>query len=199
MQNKNITEFINTYKTLENLLREKSPDTSVLEYENTLPAAEGDKLRICRQLRNYIQHHEDGEVFISISDNMIKFLKLLITQIESEEKKVIDRVYRLGAIELGEKLINVVERFSKTKREWLPVVDNNGMFLGILSYYSVFNAILAAGKLNSKLDDKMVIKKLKEFTIDDGTSSLKSVLGKESSVIIVKNDKYIGVLRPSNS
>lgn len=199
MQNKNITEFINTYKTLENLLREKNPDTSVLEYENTLPAAEGDKLRICRQLRNYIQHHEDGEVFISISDNMIKFLKLLITQIESEEKKVIDRVYRLGAIELGEKLINVVERFSKTKREWLPVVDNNGMFLGILSYYSVFNAILAAGKLNSKLDDKMVIKKLKEFTIDDGTSSLKSVLGKEGSVIIVKNDKYIGVLRPSNS
>ena len=50
-------KFIETYKELESLVREKYD--SVRTYEETLQDEDSKKLQLCRIIRNYIQHKSD--------------------------------------------------------------------------------------------------------------------------------------------
>lgn len=52
------TDFLALYREYESLLREQG-----LEYKQAEDAAEGqvqDRMRICRQIRNYLVHQEDA-------------------------------------------------------------------------------------------------------------------------------------------
>ena len=68
----NTTEnFLQSYSELETLLKKSSklPDT-VLDYESTLDAEKTEKLKLCRQIRNYCRHHKDYKSFISVSEDI---------------------------------------------------------------------------------------------------------------------------------
>lgn len=82
-----VAQFLDEYKKLELLCRSK--DKEVNELENELGVDRGDpeatKIRMCRQLRNFVVHNEyDG--FIVISPGMIKFLKNYTKSLEKSLK-----------------------------------------------------------------------------------------------------------------
>lgn len=71
------TDFLALYREYESLLREQG-----LEYKQAEDAAEGqvqDRMRICRQIRNYLVHQEDAG-FLEISEKQMVFFKRLVEQ-----------------------------------------------------------------------------------------------------------------------
>lgn len=71
----NVDVFMLEYKKVENVLRDKF-GMSYLKFEDaiTVPGVRS-KLQLCRIMRNYIAHEEDGHVFVSPSINQIAFLR----------------------------------------------------------------------------------------------------------------------------
>lgn len=119
--------FLELYKNLEVLLREKGQ--TVLKYEDILTQEESDKLRICRQMRNYIFHHGDGEEFLICSQAMCEFLSALIQE-EKEGKS--SRTNRIQPVLITDRLSDIRAAFSKNNRTWMPIVDSDGMYVGSL-------------------------------------------------------------------
>ena len=128
-----IQEYLEVYKELEGALRNHQNEIRVLDYEKTLPPNEEEKLRICRQVRNYIQHHDNSENFIAISPGMIEFLETVIENVTGEKRIVKDKLYRLTPITDANKLSEILNRFVKSDREWLPATDKNGMYIGCIN------------------------------------------------------------------
>lgn len=76
------TDFLALYREYESLLREQG-----LEYKQIEDNAEGqtqDRMRICRQLRNYLVHQEDAG-FLEISEKQMAFFRGLV---ETEKTKL---------------------------------------------------------------------------------------------------------------
>ena len=125
--------FVLLYKMLESKLKEYGKG-AVYEYETSLPEADADRLRICRQIRNYIQHHEDGETFLACTNEMCDFLDRLMQECNQEHSS---RIKELRAVSIGEKLSDIEKIFLKSKRAWLPIVDSRMYFLGTLDLSSL--------------------------------------------------------------
>ena len=105
------TDFLALYREYESLLREQG-----LEYKQREDAAEGqvqDRMRICRQIRNYLVHQEDAG-FLEISEKQMAFFKGLVEQ----EKTKLDT--------FGEHLLSlrreaVLKKMKRLKTCVLPV------------------------------------------------------------------------------
>ena len=67
-------EFLVAYKAFETLCRTAGKEVKELEEELGETNPKVQKIRLCRQLRNYCSHN-DYEDFIQIHKGMIKFLK----------------------------------------------------------------------------------------------------------------------------
>lgn len=77
--------FLETYKKLENMIRKAYPsidfskeNSPVTHLESSINVTDSEKLRICRNMRNFLQHNEKGSAFITVTDEQIKFLNGLI-------------------------------------------------------------------------------------------------------------------------
>ena len=71
------TKFLTLYRAYESYLREQG-----MEYKAVEDAATGqkqDRMRICRQIRNYLVHQEDAG-FLAVSDLQLQFLETLCTE-----------------------------------------------------------------------------------------------------------------------
>lgn len=70
----NVEEFLVAYKAFETLCRTTGKEVKELEEELGETDPKVQKIRLCRQIRNYCSHN-DYEDFIQIHKGMIKFLK----------------------------------------------------------------------------------------------------------------------------
>lgn len=73
-------KFLEQYKRFESALRDTNTADTVLDYENSLQtdpvnSDTYDKLKTCRIIRNYIQHHPDGAKMFPASSQMTEFIK----------------------------------------------------------------------------------------------------------------------------
>ena len=66
-------KFIETYKELEKECRDNDFDIKNIEEE--LSDDDGNRLRMCRYFRNFIQHVKGYESFLTITPDMQKFLE----------------------------------------------------------------------------------------------------------------------------
>jgi len=187
-------QFLATYKTLEGMLRSQDSMQTVLSYEDTLNAQEKDRLTICRQIRNYMQHHEDGLSFLAATPEMVAFLDSLIEREKSKEECAKDRLYKLAPVSVDAKLSDAAERFAKTKRDWMPVVDREGVYIGILTPLLLLQANSTnnkTAKIEKTIDEKEM-RKMKIKTMEK-TDSVENMCG-EDAVVLAKG-KYMGVLK----
>lgn len=182
-------DFLSAYKELESELREGN--ISVLDYETTLPPDDSDRLKIARQIRNYIQHHLDGSSFIAISSDMYSFVLRITEEVRAKRERAKDRLKRIKAIKDTDKLEDACLWMSKNKKDYAPVVDKDGTFLGTLTASAL---IAALTKLSLKKKIKDIGKLTQSCTIASPNDSLKDFsVGEE--IIVVDNKKYKGIVK----
>lgn len=91
--NSNIDKFLDSYKTLEAVIREKEK-IEIREWENKNEGKiESERLKVCRILRNYIIHNDIKGFICKIDNNIIKWIKSFTKIIKNKTniKKVKNR------------------------------------------------------------------------------------------------------------
>ena len=189
-------KFLEKYKELEGILR-NSDSISILQYEETLSPTDMEKLRICRQIRNYVQHHDDGYTFLSATETMCDFLDYLIQSENAKRGIVKDKLYRLAPLSYDDTLASGLERYANAKREWMPVVDGDGIYLGVLpllQFVQIYNVSRSNAKLKSILTDKIFVKFLQQYQTVEKDEPLEGLAGKDL-IVIGKGKKYLGIVK----
>lgn len=153
-------QFITTYKNIEILIKQhyEIPDNiSPIKYYEDVICKDNQinsKLRLCRNIRNYIQHEEDYNSFITISLEMQKFLdklySYLLNESDTVEKNKISLSKSLRVVSPSIKLIEAVSKMKaiagKKKSNTLVVMENNKP-IGIFDSDCINNAILDGAKI----------------------------------------------------
>ena len=125
-------DFLKAYKEVENDLALFNKD--VLTYENTLvDSAEGNKLKLCRMIRNYLQHNNDQN-FVEPTKYMVLFLenlhKKLVSNTNTNAKEMIKLVKGKTQFDIKDKLEDILPSLAKYK---IVLIYDKGEFKGIYS------------------------------------------------------------------
>ena len=191
-------KFLSEYKDLEKVLRDKENSLSIFDYEKSLTDSEEiEKIKVCRIIRNYVQHNKDGNKFLAATKEMTAFIEGLKNRELAKEQQIRDITKTVPALELKD---NILVFFEKRKNlDWVPIIDTAAkkQVVGILDIDKI--AQLLKTKENSK-------KKIKDLLTENYlTSSLKNVNIQERSdyvrdvdlekrTIVLNNGKFSGVV-----
>lgn len=192
-----LSAFLEKYKELEGILRASDSSQTILQYEETLPADDMERLRICRQIRNYVQHHEDGVRFLTATEEMLKFIESLIQSEAAKNGVVKDRMYRLSAITPADTLSVAMGRFASSARPWLPVTGENGEYVGILRcipFIQIYSLLRNTAKIKTVLADEKLSKKLEVLPSVSKDTPLDGLQGKDL-IVTGKDGKYLGIVK----
>ena len=158
------TKFLTLYKELEAAIANKKtmsdgteiPNT-VLEFEEYLSEESKNKLRICRQMRNFIQHNDEN--FLTSSQEQEEFLAQMISEVTGEKRLAKDHMKRIMT-PLTEKdnHLAALTMLSKRKEEWVPIVDKSGVIKNAVSYETIGTSLAKGATLKSPLSADTVKK-----------------------------------------
>ena len=87
------------------------------------------KMRMCRMIRNYVQHEEDYNEFIGIADGMISFLNNLYAQLSKTTGVYGSIMSSVDSINEQDTLTSAA-KLLKQGHESVMVVSNDGVFRG---------------------------------------------------------------------
>lgn len=186
-----INEFLDEYKNLESAIRMLNSEASVFDYEKTLDSQTQEKLKVCRILRNHIQHNVGGDEFVCITEEQIHFLKSLINAILIKFSSSADLTDKTKTVKLSDTLLQASRKFSD--QDELPLLDKTKL-IGCISAQQVLNLISKAKELSTKLED--MIKKIDDYqgnyiVIESETYNAELSEDKHNYVVDGKG-KYIG-------
>ncbi len=116
-------KFLDAFRALD--IELKDQDTTVLNYENSLNGLDAEKLKVCRIMRNYMAHNDT--TFLTASNEQIKFLDGLTTEVLKKAHLVRDEMKRIKEIKSTEPIKNVIAALDKSPI--VPIVDKRGIFL----------------------------------------------------------------------
>lgn len=189
-----ITIFLEKYKSIETSLRAKGID--VKEYEETLDPDDSQKLRLCRTIRNYVSHNEDGLKFIEISSEMMKFVEKLDIDINKDALKAKDIMEKKSVITedvIFSDAAKALDRFCI-----LVVVDKNNQFLGFFTDKQLRKMIIEGKTLKtSKIKDYILKPKSNISTCNKDT--LWENIKFNGLILVTANDnKIIGLIKDVN-
>ena len=191
-------DFLEEWVKLETLLRKDGSSKTPLDYENELNADDAEKLKVCRIMRNYNRHHQDGDSFLQFSDEQLDFIADLNEQLELKFESIKSKTKKLSAIELTDNLQSVATALSKTKGGFLPVLDKKGNVIGIIDTDLLIYLIGNGTKLTAKVStlDTNSTKwkaKFKETKIINFATEF-DTLKRNGRYIIVDKGIYKGVI-----
>ena len=148
-----IDRFLNQYKSLELYLRMAYGDgMTVLGYEEKLDTEQGDKLRICRVTRNFLQHNPSAYGFVVPTEAMIVFLEELVTDLVVKLEKSEPTVYRLPPVKLTGTMRDAGKVFVKTGMSWIPVVDGKSYVVAVLTRDKLIELMAGTGRWEDSLE-----------------------------------------------
>ena len=142
--NKTNGAFLALYKEYESLVRENGKDPK--EYEESLPDSTANKLKMCRQFRNFLAHDAD-EAFLTVGQGQISFMEKVVKNLRSEKDTLKKHAKSIsaGACSPKDRVTDAIEKMVKLKTDVLVVYD---AFSEKYSVLSIFDAAPAA--LSSK-------------------------------------------------
>ena len=195
----NIEIFLEEYTKIEGMLKksDKYPDT-VLEFENNLDTETAEKLRLCRQIRNYCRHHDDYKKFVDAADGMIQFIKSVQYMIEADFAHVKDKTKRIPSLTVEDTISDAMRAVEKAPAGIVPVVYGDGVLEGIVTMRVLINALnngsRKTAKIFSLIGNKVWQKEQNYKTVvtTDPLPELKSA--DELILVIDQKGKYKGVL-----
>lgn len=184
---KKTEEFLGLYREYESLMRDRGLDCK--EFEDQADDLLSNRLRTCRQFRNYLSHTNDPG-FLEISDAQIKFLQERVDSMKMEDdvlKKHLKTV-AAGTCNEKEKCSDVLAKMSKLKCTVFVVITANGY--GLVNIYDVAKSVLA-----SKATKISALKMTKKFKFAEPLTCMTEV---PKTVIICTDDgtasgKLVGV------
>ena len=196
----NVDNFLDEYTKTETLLRrnEKLPDT-ILDYENSLDQETMEKLRLCRQIRNYCRHHDDYKKFITaVSDGMLDFLKEVQSEISKGFMTAGDKTRRLSGLTLADTIQDAIIAVSESPIGAVPVLDEKRNVLGVVNE-KVIVALMAAGsRKTSKLSSvyqSAIWEKSQKYKVVSSDTILEDIDASDNvPVFVVSKGKYKGFL-----
>lgn len=138
MTNKNNTLFLDAYKSYETILRQHG-----LEYKDIEDNSDDitqNRMRICRQMRNYLTHNDDPN-FLEISDAQIEYMRRLYNEELEKEDLVKNHVKSASTsmVTLKDKCGDALAKMVKLKTEYIGVYKGDEV-LGVASIYDVSKA-----------------------------------------------------------
>lgn len=152
MEMQKTEQFLELYRTYEGLLRDNGIDYKMVEDE--ADDLTQNRMRICRQIRNYLSHQNDPG-FLEISDTQIRYL----TQLVETQKMAGDvlanhlSTVRAGTCALGDTCVEVIRKMKRLKTTVLPVYDRMAGVIGMIHLMDV--AMAAAEQKTLVADVKM--------------------------------------------
>lgn len=201
---KNVTSiYLEKYKSLEMALRiGLSSDMTVLKYEDTLTGDDADKMRMCRMVRNFLQHTPNASLFIEPTAAMISFIEKQIAYVLARAEKAKDLLYKAPVIKETSSLRETSKVFVKAnnKYHWLPVVDGESKVIGVLTEARVMKAISVAADLDDVQIGKLIPKaelsrSLSDIPIVTVLDNMEPYAKAGQSVIVMRDGKYSGVIQ----
>ncbi|MBR0417884.1 MAG: hypothetical protein IJI66_01800 [Erysipelotrichaceae bacterium] len=189
--------FLNEYKTLELNVKDLV-GLNVFEYENTLVTDDREKLKLCRIIRNYLQHHVDSDEFISISKGMVDFLHDLNIEFEKEHKHVTDRMKKIKAVGKDSTLQEAA--LLLTKHEYIPILDEAKKVIAVLDKNMLTEFISSGNRPTSKIRslirsyDRMFEKSVTGYCFARPEERLALYNKKDRIIIVDAKDIYKGIV-----
>ena len=188
-------EFIKTYKELENII-----DMSVREYEDSLNDIDSQKLRLCRILRNYIQHNDDYDKYVSITPYMQEFLKSILYKEQIKygtAKEHMISLAKYGVLSMSDNVAITLALLMKKGRDQTFVIDDKSENVYIVTKSMIADGIINGVTKNTKLHKLPLIKV--DYEIVEASCPLVNVNSDEHAIIFVstKPGKIIGILNRS--
>ena len=124
--------FLNLYRTYEGLLREHGKDYK--SEEDTAPGSLQDRMRIMRQMRNYLSHNEDPG-FLCASKAQILLLEQLIKE-ERLSGDILKKHLTALSFPEGGTVKDAIEKMAKKKLLKMAVY-REGRFLGMATLHKL--------------------------------------------------------------
>lgn len=128
-------KFMGLYREYEQLLRASGLDPRMVE--DTANGLDSDRLRLCRQFRNYFAHVQDPG-FLEPTDKMVRYLEGRVQELKLASDVVKKHIKKPDACMLSEsdKVQVATEKFQKLKCSGLLVLRSDGAY-GSLSVFDI--------------------------------------------------------------
>ena len=191
---KNVAKFIQQYNDFEKIISASNAvqARTVLEFEESLTLKDAEanqKLKVCRIVRNYIQHNDVN--FVEPSKEMIDFIANLSDYVRSLEMSANDVLKKLTPLTLSDTITDAAKKLSRNKL--MPVVDKRKICIGIVTDETIRVAVSKGTRPSSKLSN--IESLIKSATIISKDIPVKNIT--ENSVVTkdgTKNGQYVGVV-----
>ncbi len=141
---KKTDKFLELYRTYETVLREQGLDYKTREESSEEPLQ--GRLRICRQIRNYLTHNQDVG-FLEVSDLQIKTLEQWIEKqkMESDILKKHCKTLKSSSCNVQDKCEDTIRRMLKLNISEIPVMESNQL-VGVISLKKIIQTYLDGTK-----------------------------------------------------
>lgn len=191
--NRNNEDFLNAYKAYEATAIKVYGSANIYEDDNQCTVT-GNKLKLCRTVRNYLSHNGDGNTFVTATTNMADFLRGETTNILKAQLTVEKVLKKQKALSKKDTIQTVITMLSKVKG-LVPVVDDTGTYIGSLSP-SAFICILAKHKcsMSTSIGSVLTKKDLYFPYVASPDVALSQYDYGDDVVIVTSNAKYKGVV-----
>ena len=202
MQKNNTEKFLEKYKKLEAAIAEasmipgvKGSPGSVYELEDMLENEENkNRLRVCRIMRNYMQHN--APEFVAITDGQLDFLDRMTETVTGRKRLVKDNMKRIQKpLTINDSIQTGLEYLAKRSRDWMPVVDKDGYVQGIVTYKVLGTALAQGLTLRTKIVKAGLSKEYESVSPDDELSKI----DKDIIYVVESGKKLIGIICHGNS
>lgn len=132
----NNEKFLALYKDYETLVRNRT-DKDPKDYEEVQGDLEMNRLRMCRQFRNYLSHQNDGR-FLAVSDVQLKFMESVVDSLKKSGDTVKKHLKSPAAatVSVNEACKEALLKIASLTADRIVVVSKDGSY-GIASVYDI--------------------------------------------------------------
>lgn len=193
--------FLDAWRDLEQMLRDENKTVQAIETNLAAMSREGDasKLRICRQVRNFLTH--DGPGFVAASPAMTEFIEDLIMEIRRAKgtaRTVMTSAAKYGCVSADEPVDAAARVLLSKRRDAILVLDYNRTLMGAFDARSLAYAVTegtASGPVRVLADRYSLDSRLPTVRDDTPVDSLPAT----RCAVIDAKGKCVGVVNPERA
>lgn len=189
------SKFMDTYRRFEGAIKATGKYNTVKEYEDSITDIQKQgQIRICRIIRNYIEH--ENASFVEATDAMIAFLESELMQLDENEIPVRKKMMSIkNGIKETDLLVVAADWMTKKKQPIIPIFNNDDFAVGVISYAGIAK-LIAAGDF-TKARKVSIIQEKHQFGFIKDSEPMKNVrpqIQQHNKVFLVLNDskKVVG-------
>lgn len=188
------TKYMELYRKFESLIRTAGYE-SVKAYEDSLSedSKKQGKVRMCRVIRNYIEHED--QAFVEATPKMINFIQGEIYLIDEQELPVKKKMMKTFIAE-NDPIMVAAAFIEKHKLNIIPVMNDKGFVSSAVSAMNIMK-IIASGDY-SKTKKVNAIQSKYKFSFINENDSIKSIRpylnGTRIYLVLNDNKKIVGWL-----